>query len=133
MFIEDFVPVRLSLVVANAWLLSDGSVLAGLAAAAGADQSDITLGPARRRSEALVIPFEWSALGTVPFRRLEGDLATTELGPTTTHLQLSGSCQLCVTPPGTRRQEGAAQRETELRVRAFLAALADALEHPSRD
>jgi hypothetical protein len=132
-FIDDYVPVQRSLLVANAWLLSHGPEIALRAAVDSADGSAFTLGLPRMRLDTLVIPFEWCTDGATSFRRIDGDLATAELGPGTTHLRLSASCDLAVAPPGSRSQQEDAQRATELRVRTFLAALARALEEHSRD
>jgi hypothetical protein len=132
-FIDDYVPIQRSVLVANAWLLSHGSELAGQAAEASTALSAITLGVPRQRIDSLVIPIEWSAVGPTSFRRIDGDLETARLDPATTHLRLSASCQLAIAAPGSRSQEADAQRATEHHVRAFLAALANALETCSGD
>lgn len=133
MFIDDFVPIQRSLLVANAWLLSHGAELAHEAATVAAPPSAITLGVPRTRLDTLVIPLAWSTTAPAAFRHLEGDLVTAGLGPDRTHLRLSASCELAVEPPGRRAQEAAALRAAEQHVRSFLAHLAGALEVRSAD
>ncbi len=91
--------------------------------------SEVVLGPARSRGDALVIPITWSGPVAPGFRLIAGDLETAALAPDVTHLRLSATCDLAVDPPGRRAQELAAARSTEQSVRAFLAHLAQGVEH----
>ena len=127
-FIDDFVPVPRSLVMTNACLISHGHEIARAAAATALAPSDLSLGLPRTRVDALVIPLMWSSPVSAPFRQMAGDLETARLGPTTTHLRLSASCDLAVPAPGRRPQELAAMRSAEQVVRAFLAHMAGGLE-----
>ncbi len=129
MFIDDFVPVPRSQLSTNAWLLSHGADLAREAAARAVSASEVALGPARSRGDALVIPLTWSGPVAAAFRQIAGDLETAALAPHVTHLRLSASCDLTVAPPGLRAQELSAARTTKQSVRAFLAHLAQAVEH----
>ena len=132
MFIDDFVPVASSLLIANACLLSHGDDIAREAALDIVPHASLMLGPARARSDSLVVPLVWSTSGRTPFVELQGDLQTGRLGPESTHLSLSASCQLAVDSPGHRSQEAAARRAAEQSVRAFLERVGEALERRSR-
>jgi hypothetical protein len=131
-FIDDFVPVSSSLLVANACLLSHGADIARGAAEQIVSTASVSLGPARTRAESLVVPLIWSTGAREPFVELQGDLQTERMGPTSTHLRLSASCQIAVDPPGHRAQESAARRIAEQSVRAFLQRVGASLEHHSR-
>jgi hypothetical protein len=129
MFLDDFVPIERSLVVANGWLISHRAELAEEAAdLARRDGSEIVLGAPRTRPDSVVFPFRWLASGTSPFHLLEGDLATGALGSDVTHLRLSATCDLAVPRPGRRSEQQETERRTERDVRRFLVELAAVVE-----
>ena len=132
MFIDDFVPVASDILVANAWLLSHGAEIARTAADATTTTESFTFGPARSRSDALVVPIIWIAAPRATFVEIQGDLETTRLDGATTHLGLSASCDLAVGAPGLRGQSLAAQRAAERSVRAFLEHVGVELEQRAR-
>lgn len=132
MLIDDFVPVASSLLIANACLIAHGDAIARDAARHIVPHTSLVLGPPRARPDSLVVPIVWSTRGRAPFVELQGDLHTERLGPESTHLGLSASCQLVVDAPGHRAQETAARRAAEQSVRAFLEGVGAALEDRSR-
>ena len=132
MFIDDFVPVASDIFVANAWLLSHGAEIVRAAADATVTTQSFIFGPPRSRSEALVVPIAWTAAPRAAFVQLQGDLETTRLNRSSTHLGLSASCDLAVDAPGLRGQGLAAQRAAEQSVRSFLEHVGTELEQRGR-
>lgn len=123
MLIYDFVQVPRSLLVTNAWLVSNGAEL--VQEATGSADDVVMLGPPRTRADALVLSVSWSPPAGSLIRNLVGDLQTARWHSAATHLSLSASCELAATGTGRRAEELASQREAETRVRSFLSALAD--------
>lgn len=132
MFIDDFVPVASDIFVANAWLLSHGAEIVRAAADATVTTESFMVGPPRARSDALVVPIIWTAAPRAAFVQLQGDLETTRLNHSSTHLGLSASCDLAVDAPGLRGQGLAAQRAAEQSVRSFLEHVGTELEQRGR-
>lgn len=131
MLIDDFVPVAATVATTNAWLLACGADIARSAAHATAPTDTVNVGPIRTRSESLVMPILWAPRGPNALRELQGDLQTSPLDPTSTHLSLSASCVVAVEPLGRRIQEQSARRAAEQSVRRFLGRLAGELEFRS--
>jgi hypothetical protein len=123
MLIYDFVQVPRSLLVTNAWLVSNGAEL--VREATGSAEDVVTLGPPRTRADTLVLSMAWSPPPGGPIANVVGELQTARWHATATHLSLSASCDLAVSGAGRRAQELAAQRDAETRIRTFLAALAE--------
>ncbi len=128
MFIDDFVSVGCNILVSNAWLRAHGNEIARAAAHATAPTDAVSLGPPRVRTDSLVVPIIWWPRPPSALTELQGDLATSPIDDSSTHLSLSASCLVPVEQPGRRDQELAARRIAEQSVRTFLGRLAGEME-----
>ena len=88
----------------------------------------MTVGPARSRGDAVVVPIHWEATGlTALFPVLDADLEFAPLGSDTTQLALSGSYDPPLDGIGSRIDRWVLHRLAQATVRAFLARVAESL------
>lgn len=131
MFIDDFVSVAVGVSSTNAWLIARGEEITRAAAQATTPTVTVVVGPVRTRSDCLVIPILWSPESPSPLQELQGDLQTSPLNESATHLSLSASCRVPIDPLGRRTHALAARRRAEQSVRQFLGCIACELERRS--
>ena len=152
MFIEDFVDVDADAVVVGSCLESDPcawmAACADQAEDAGAElvvrigpggalaparrQVRVSVGPPRRRTDAVVVPIAWESIrlrGLFP--RLEGDLEVAPLGKGRCRLTLSGQYSAPLGPVGAALDRRLLHKVAESTVRSFLAGVAGSVARSS--
>lgn len=95
-------------------------------------QVRMTVGAARSRGDAVVVPIRWEATGlTALFPVLDADLEFAPLGPGITQLALMGIYNPPLDGMGSRIDRWVLHRLAQATVRAFLARVAEALADPA--
>ena len=148
MFIEDFVDVESDFSAIGARLRADPCTwMASCADRAEADGAELVIrigpggvlaparhgvllsvGPSRRRGDALVLPIEWETTrlrGLFP--RLEGDLEVAPLGVGRCRLTLSGQYSPPLGPVGAALDRWLLHKVAESTVRSFIGGIARSL------
>jgi len=91
----------------------------------------LTIGAARRRDDAILLPMAWAGTSeSSTFPSLMADLEVAPVGATRTHISFSGTYEARREGLGRRGDELLFHRYTEASVRQFLVDIAQSLEAP---